>query len=129
MRLDTQQPGRIREHRPRVGLSEATALEQLEEDLGATARHAGVRLAFARGVAEIARAVDHLLRRSAADAQLGPAARDDVRRPRVLDHVQRVLVAHVDDGRADLDSAGARANGREEREWRAELAGEVMDAE
>src|SRR5262249_19567698 len=32
-------------------------------------------------------------------------------------------------GRADLDPAGARADGREERERRAELAGEVMHAE
>ena len=37
--------------------------------------------------------------------------------------------AHVDDGRPDLDLLRARADGGEERERRAELACEVMDAE
>jgi hypothetical protein len=47
----------------------------------------------------------------------------------VLDHVKRVLVAHVDDRRADLDALGLRADGRQQRKRRGELAGEVMDAE
>ena len=46
----------------------------------------------------------------------------------VLDHVKRILVAHVDDGCADLDPAGLGADRREQRERRAELAREVMDA-
>ena len=80
-------------------------------------------------VAEIAPAVDHLLGRAAADAELQPAAGDEVGGAGVLGHVERVLVAHVDHGRADLDPAGARADRGEQRERRAELAGEVVDAE
>ena len=93
------------------------------------ARHVGVGLALGRDVAEVAPAVDDLLGRAAADAQLQPAAGDEVRGAGVLGHVQRVLVAHVDDGRADLDALGARANCGEQREGRGELAREVVDAE
>ena len=92
-------------------------------------RHVGVGLAFRRRVAEVAPAVDHLLGRAAADAELQAAAADDVGCAGVLRHVQRVLVAHVDDRGADLDALGARADGGQEREGRAELAGVVMDAE
>ena len=80
-------------------------------------------------IAEIAPAVDHLLGRAAADAELQPAAGDEIGRAGVLRHVERVLVAHVDDGRADLDAAGPRADGRQQRERRGELAGEMVDAE
>ena len=58
-----------------------------------------------------------------------PAARDDVRRSRVLDHVQRVLVAHVDDGRADLDPLRPGPDRGQERERRRQLLGEVVDPE
>ena len=129
MRLDAQQPGRIREHRPRVRLREPLALEHLEEHLRVAARHVGVALALGGRVAEVTPAVDHLLRRAAADPELQPAARNEVCRARVLRHVQRVLVAHVDDGRADLDRARPRADGREQRERRAELAREMVHAE
>ena len=54
---------------------------------------------------------------------------DEVGGAGVLDHVQRVLVAHVDDGRADLDALGPRADRRQERERRRELLGEVVDPE
>ena len=74
-------------------------------------------------VAEVAQAVDHLLGRPAADAQLEPAAGDEVGRAGVLGHVQRVLVAHVDDGGADLDPAGARADRGQQRERRARAGG------
>ena len=94
-----------------------------------TARHVGVALAVRGRVAEVAPAVDHLLRRAAADPELQPAAGDDVRRAGVLSHVQRVLVAHVDHGRPDLDRARSRADGRKQRERRAELAGEMVHAE
>ena len=80
-------------------------------------------------IAEIAPAIDHLLGRAAADAELQPPAGDEVGRACVLGHVERVLVAHVDDGRADLDAAGPRADRRQQRKRRAELAREVMDAE
>ena len=86
-------------------------------------------LALGRLVAEVAEAVDHLLRRAATDAQLQPAAGDEVGRPGVLRHVERVLVAHVDDGRTDLDALRARADGGEQRERRGELAREVVHAE
>jgi hypothetical protein len=39
------------------------------------------------------------------------------------------FVAHADDGGADLDLLRARADSSEEREWRAELACEVVHAE
>src|SRR5207249_3169209 len=40
-----------------------------------------------------------------------------------------VFVAHVDDGSTDLNLLRASADGGEEREWRAELACEVVHAE
>ena len=92
-------------------------------------RHVGVGHALRRRVAEVAPAVDHLLGRAAGDAELQAAAGDEVGGAGVLRHVERVLVAHVDDRGADLDALGARAAGGEQRERRAELAGEVMDAE
>src|SRR2546430_14340189 len=46
-----------------------------------------------------------------------------------LGHVERFLVAHVDDAGADLDPAGLDADRREEREGGGELAGEVVDAD
>ena len=62
-------------------------------------------------------------------AKLQTAAGDQVGRAGVLGHVERVLVAHVDDGRADLDSARSRADGRQQRKRRGKLAREVVDAE
>jgi hypothetical protein len=59
---------------------------------------------------------------------LEPAAGDDVCRPCVLGHVQRIFVAHVDDGRADFYPAGPRTDGRKEGKWRAQLPGEMMHA-
>ena len=81
----------------------------------------------AGAIAEVAPAVDHLLGRAAADAELQPTAGDEIGGARVLDHVERVLVAHVDDRGADLDAAGAGADGGEQREGRGELPGEVVD--
>src|SRR5204863_9627032 len=80
-------------------------------------------------VTEVAPTVDHLLRRSTADAELKPAARDQVGGTRIFDHVERVLVAHVDDGRADLDLLRARTHRGEQGERRAELAREVVHPE
>ena len=129
MRLEAQEARRIGEHRPRIGLSESLAAEKLEKRLRMTPAHVGVALALVRAVAEMAPAVDHLFGRAAADAELQPAAGDEVGGARVLDHVERVLVAHVDDGGADLDALRPRADRRQEREGRSELAGEMMDAE
>ena len=47
----------------------------------------------------------------------------------VLRHVERILVAHVDHRGADLDPLGLGAGRGQERERRAELAGEVMHPE
>ena len=92
-------------------------------------RHVGVGHALGRHVAEVAKAVDHLLGRATGNAELQAAAGDEVGGAGVLRHVERVLVAHVDDRGADLDRLGARAAGGEQRERRAELAGEVMHPE
>jgi hypothetical protein len=69
----------------------------------------------------MAPAVDDLLRRPPADTQLKPAAGNEVRGTGILHHVPMVLVTHVDDGRADLDGAGPRADRGEEGKRRAEL--------
>ena len=70
-------------------------------------RHIGVALALGRGIAEVAEHIDHLLRRTATDAELESPAGDDVGGPGVLGHIERVLVAHVDDGGAGLDARRA----------------------
>lgn len=57
-----------------------------------------------------------------------PFARDEVCRACVLGHIQRVLVAHIDDGRADFDAAGFGADGRQKGKRRRELTGEVVDS-
>ena len=113
----------------RVGAREAFAAQHLEQYLGVVSRHVGIGHPLGRGVTEVAPSVDHLLGRTAADAELQPTAGDDVGGAGVLDHVQRVLVAHIDDRGADLDPRGLRADGSEQREGGAELAGEVMHAE
>jgi hypothetical protein len=82
-----------------------------------------------RLVAEVSPALDHLLRRAAADPELEAAAGYEVGRAGVLGHVERVLVAHVDDRRADLDPAGTRADRRQQRKRRAELPREMVHAE
>ena len=129
VRLQAQQAGRVGEHRPRVRLGEALALQELEEDLGVAARHVGIRLTFGGLVAEVAEAIDHLLGRAATDPELQAAAGDQIGRPGVLGHVERVLVAHVDDGGAHLDPLRPRTDRGEERERGAELPREVVDAE
>ena len=94
-----------------------------------TPAHVGVALALGRLIAEIAPAIDHLLGRASADAELQTPAGDEIGGAGVLGHVERVLVAHVDHGGADLDPAGLRADRRQQREGRGELAGEMMDPE
>ena len=74
-------------------------------------------------------ALDDLFRRPATDPQLQAAAGNQVGRARVLGHVVRVLVAHVDDGRPDLDAAGPRPNRGQQGKGRCELPREVMHAE
>ena len=110
-------------------MGEAFTFQQLEEDLCVAARHVGIRLTFAGLVAEVAESIDHLLGRAATDAELQPPAGDDVGRPGILGHIERVLVAHVDDARSDLDPRGTRTYGGEERERGGELTCKVVDAE
>ena len=74
-------------------------------------------------VAEVAEAVDHLLRRAAADPELQATAGDEVGGAGVLGHVQRVLVAHVDDRGADLDALRPGADRGQQRERRRRAAG------
>jgi hypothetical protein len=62
VRLYPEQAGRVREHRPRVGLREPFALDHLEEHPGVFTRHGRVVGALGRLVAEVAKPVDHLLR-------------------------------------------------------------------
>ena len=92
-----------------------------------TPPHVGVILAFGRLITEMSPAIDHLLGRPSADAELKASARDQIGCAGVLGHVQRVLVAHVDHRRADLDAAGLRTHGRQQGKRRSELAREVMD--
>ena len=67
----------------------------------------GIVLVLGRLITEIPPAIDHLLGRAPADAELQTPAGDQIGGACVLDHVERVLVAHVDDGGADLDPAGS----------------------
>ena len=50
--------------------------------------------------------------------ELQAPARNEVSGPRILGHIERVLVTHVDDGGADFDPARPCTNGGEERERR-----------
>src|SRR3981081_4348863 len=129
MRLDAQEPGRIGEHRPRVWLCEALTFQDLQEYEGVTACHVAIALAVSRRVPELTPAIDHLLRRAAADSQLKSFARNQVCRARVLRHIKRVLVAHIDHSRADLDRPRPRTNRRKQRERRTELARKMVNAE
>ena len=82
-----------------------------------------------RRVPEVTPPVDHLLRRAAADPELEPAVADQIRRARGLDHVERVLVPHVDHARSDLDTAGLGTDRCEKREGGRELLRKVVDTE
>src|SRR3984885_8064733 len=103
------------------------ASQQVEEDLRTKPAHVDVTLALSPAVAETAPSADHLLGRAPTDSKLEASASDEVDRSRILDHVERVLVAHVDDRRANLDTAGLGAHGRASnrprgvghRSWRA----------
>ena len=93
------------------------------------AGHVGVRLSLRGRIPEVAEAVDDLLGRAAADAELEAAAGDKVGRPGILGQMERVLIAHVYDSGPYLDALGTRADSSEQREWRRELLGEVVDPE
>jgi hypothetical protein len=75
--------------------------------------HVSLVDALGRGIAEVAVAVDHLLGRTAAYAELQSPTRNEVGRASFLGHVERVLVAHIDHAGPDLDPAGPGTDGRE----------------
>lgn len=92
-------------------------------------RHVLFALTFGRAITEITPAIDHLLRRTAADAELQAPTGDEVCRAGILHHVERVFITHVDDAGADLDLLRAGADGGQKREGRGQLAGEMVHAE
>ena len=92
-----------------------------------TPPHVGIVVAFGRLVTKIAPAVDHLLRRPPADAELEPSTRYQISCSRVLDHIERVFVTHVDDGCANLNAASFRSHRREQGKRRSELPGKVVN--
>src|SRR3954471_9926670 len=111
MRLEPKQSGRVGKDRPRIRPGESFSFQKLEKDLGVTPTEVRVGSAFRRRVAEVTPPFDDLLRGAAADPELQPTVADQVGRARVLEHIERILVPHVDDGRSDLDAARSRADG------------------
>jgi hypothetical protein len=127
--LDPQQTGRVREHRSRIRLRKPLAGEHFEKDLCVLPGQISVGLSLRRDVAEVAEAVNHLLGRSAADAELETTTGNEVGGAGVLGHVERVLITHVDNGGTDLDPTRSSADRGQQRKRRGELAGEVMHPE
>src|SRR3954467_2541427 len=128
MRFEPKQPGRVREHWPRIGLGEPISFQKLEKNLRMTTAQIRVSSTFWRRVAEVTPTFDDLLRRAATDPELEPAIADQVSRTRILDHIEGILVPHVDDGRSNLDAARPGADRCEKRKGRCKLLCEVMDA-
>src|SRR5882762_7288008 len=126
MRLEAQQSRRVLEHWARIRFGKALATQHIEERLCVPASQVRVGLAVVRLKAEMPPAFDHLLRGATADAELETAPCDEVGRPCVLRHVQRILVTHVDDCSTDLDPLGPGADGSEQRERRGQLPRKVM---
>src|SRR6185437_17091438 len=97
------EPGRLRldgQHgvagpTARVGADDARAGDRRAEQ-----RRLLARLLVVERVPERLCAAPGRLRRATADAELEPAAGQQVRRCGVFGHVERVLVAHVDDAGA-----------------------------
>jgi hypothetical protein len=129
MRFDPQQARRVRKHRSGIRLRKALAAQHLIENLRVTARQIGMRLAFARRVPEVPPSVHHLFARAPADAELQPPACNQIRCARVFRHIERILITHVDDARADFDPAGLCTDGRKQWKRRRKLLRKMMDAE
>jgi hypothetical protein len=127
MRFETQQAWRICEHGSGIWLREALAAQEVEEDLRVAPPHVGIILTLGGLITEMPPSIDDLFRRSSADAQLQPLARDEIGSAGVFGHVEGVFVPHVDHRRSDLDAAGLRANGRQQGKGRGELTGEMVD--
>src|SRR5262249_1723443 len=124
-----QQSRWVREHWTRVRLSKAFAFQGFQEHLCVAAAHIGIAGALRWLIAEIAPAIDNLLRRPATDTELQTTTRDQIRSSGILGHIERVLVAHVDDRSADLYGLRLGADCREKRERRGKLASKMVDTE
>src|SRR5689334_10713117 len=128
MRLEPEQARRVRKHRPWIWSRESFAFQQLEKNFRMSTAQIRIASTLWRRVAEVTPTFDDLLRRAAADPELQSAVADQIGRARVLDHVERILVPHVDHGRSDLDATRPGADGRKQREGGRELLGKVMNA-
>src|SRR6266481_9238650 len=76
--FQAQQPRRIWKHGSWIRLGEALTAQQVEKDLRMTPPHVGVTLAFGRLITEMSPAIDHLLGRPPADAELQTPAGDEI---------------------------------------------------
>ncbi len=94
-----------------------------------TTRHIRFVFPFLRDIAKVTPAINHLLRRAAANSQLQTPARDQIRRPGILRHVHWVFIPHVDHAGTDFEGFGFCAYRRQQGERRAELAGKVVHTE
>ncbi len=113
----------------RVGVRDGRAADRGQERLGLAPGAVRVGLALGVDVAERLGPAQRDLRRSPAHPELQPPAADQVGGRRLLGHVERVLVAHVNDRGADLDPASAGGDRRQQRERGGQLALEVMHAD
>src|SRR5690606_31311937 len=111
IRFKPQQARRIWKHRARVRLRKPYPVEPLEKLQGFATPHVGIGLPLRGRIPKIAPAVDHLLGRPPADAELQPPFGDQVGRSSVFDHIQWIFIAHVDDPRSDLDAGSPGAYG------------------
>src|SRR5713226_4457539 len=98
------------------GLGCAKPLPRSKKDLCMAPTHISICFALGRLIAEIPPSIDDLLGRPSAKAKLQAHPRDEIGRAGVFGHVEWVLIAHVDDGRAYLDAARFRADGCQQRE-------------
>ena len=121
MRFQPQKARRVRKHRLRVRLGKTLALQHLQEHRRVPARHVSLGLALGRRIAEMLPAIDHLFGRPATDTKLQATTGDEIGRASILDHIERIFVAHVDDASAHLDLRGPRADGRQQWERRGKL--------
>src|SRR6478672_11346296 len=121
MRLEPKQPGWVGKHRPWIRPRESFSFQQLEKNFGMPPAKVCVSSTVGRRVAEVTPTFNDLLWRAATDPELEPAIANQIGRTRVLDHIERVFVPHVDDAGTDFDAARFRADRREQRERRREL--------
>src|SRR5690606_5456299 len=91
------------------------------------ATHVRSVLPFGRFVPKVAPAVDYLLGRAPADAQLQPPACDKIRCAGVFHHIAGVLVTHVDHPSANLDAFRLRAHCSKQRKGRSQLPSKMVD--